>query len=68
MHTTHRDDMGKKRFSAELREWRGTRTQTTAAKVLRVNIHTFRNWEQEKAPPSHPEMVRYVMQMNPDLS
>ena len=54
-------------FADELKQWRGTRSQSVAAKVLRVNKRTLQGWEGGRSP-ALLEMVRFVMQMNPDLS
>jgi DNA-binding transcriptional regulator YiaG len=40
------------KFSEQLRQWRGSRTQSRAAALLDVNISTYQNWEYGRNQPS----------------
>jgi DNA-binding transcriptional regulator YiaG len=43
----------KNKFSDDLREWRGSQTQSLAANSLDVDLATYRNWEQGRNIPNN---------------
>lgn len=61
-------NMLRKSFAEQCREWRGTRSQAKAAKVLKVSLSSIRNWEQGRVVPDYKSLILEAMANKPDLS
>lgn len=55
-------------FALRIRKWRGNRTQSVAAYILKADIETYRNWEYGRAEPAGyaMELLAEKMAANPE--